>query len=535
MSFVKIILSGQYRETGIQTRGLSSAAQREGFRFDLFFLKTESIIKNKGVDKVLIECRQDFSAGSAGLEEICERINVLKNSGKEVYFYSASYSGSQLYLAASCSYRLIHPMGTLRFFGLAHSFTFAKKLLRRIGVDTEIVRRGKYKSAGDRFRTDSLDDAGKEQYGHYFSAVADFMKDGIISGFEKNEDDIKQLLEGRVLTADEAADASWIDEIVTAGEFVDRWKNEGSKEFRFKRVPEKTGSRFKFVQKQIAVLVFEGAVIDGRSRRDPLLGQAVGSESFIPQIRKLRDDKKVKAVVFRINSGGGSAFASEDITAELRLLAEKKPLIVSMSEIAGSGGYWMSCCGRKTYALPTTLTGSIGVISIYIAFKKLMEKIGLTHDTIKTGDFADIGSPLRNMTEAERTMIDSEIDNMYRSFVKMVADARGLAADEVDANAQGRIWPGMSSVDINLIDELGGLKAAIDSAAEEAGVKRPSVKFYPEVKQGLIAKLIMNFTKDDDESAEAAAFAAGMKGLLNNPGISSAPLAVTEEILYGWK
>ena len=348
MKYTKLVLSGSYHETGMQTKGLSSAARREGFRFDEFFLKTEAIIKQKDITKVFLECRQDFSTGIfSGLEEIRARIEKLGASGKEIYFYAHAYGVQELFLAAACSYRLMHPLGNLRFYGLSQSFIFARNIMRRFGIDAEIIRRGDYKSAGDMYRTDRLAEPNREQYEHYLSTVMGIIRGSICSGFGKTDDDIDILLDGGTLNAEKAADAGWIDEIVSAGEFISRWDEQKDKEFSFRKMPRKAGKGRLFNEETIAVLVFEGAIVDGRSRHEPLLGQAVGAESFIPHIRKLRDDRKVKAVVLRINSGGGSAFASEDVTAELRLLADKKPLVVSMSEVAGSGGYWMSCCGRK--------------------------------------------------------------------------------------------------------------------------------------------------------------------------------------------
>lgn len=536
MNYSRLVLSGVYRETGILTKGLASAAGKEGFRFDHFYLKVEALKRNKNVKKIIIECSHDFSVRIfAGLEEIRERIVTLVSSGKEVYFYSAAYGVQELFLSAACSYRLIHPMGTVRFFGLSQSFTFAKRLMRRFGIDAEVIRRGKFKSAGDRFKTDRLEESNKEQYEHFLDSVMNIIQEGIKTGFEKNSDDLKELLDGRVLTADDAADASWIDEVVTFSEFINRWKEDKDKEHRFKKTPEKIRGGFSLKARKVAVLVFEGAVVDGHSRRDLLMGQAIGADSFIPQIRKLREDKKVKAVVLRINSGGGSAFASEDITAELRLLAKKKPLVVSMSEVAGSGGYWMSCCGRKTFALPTTLTGSIGVISIYLSWYRLLDKLGIKHDTIKNGEFADTGSPLRAVSEKEKAVIDSEIENMYRGFVRMTAEARNLSEEQVDLLGQGRVWPGCSAVQNKLVDEAGGLTTAIKSAAFEAGLKKPTVQFYPEVKHGLIERLIMNISKDDEETLKAAVVISGVTEIISKANLNTGPLALMEEVLLNWR
>ncbi len=537
MKYAVLVLTGSYRETGIQTHGLSTAAGKEGFRFDHFYLKTEALIKKRKVQKVLIECRQDFSAGVfSGLEEICERIEVLKQNGKEVFFHAASYGVQELYLAAACSYRLIHPMGTLRFFGVSQSFVFASRLMRRIGIDSEVVRRGRYKSAGDLYRTDYLEDPTREQYERFLNSAAETLRNGIISGFGKTSEDLSTLENGLVLTAGEAADSSWIDEIVTLSDFKGRWEDQKDREFSFRKIPSKTGGRGLLPKKQVAVLVFEGAIVDGKSRRDPMMGQAVGAESFIPHIRKLRESKKVKAVVLRINSGGGSAFASEDIASELRLLSDEKPVIVSMSEVAGSGGYWISCCGKKTFALPTTLTGSIGVISIYLNWYRLLENAGITFGTIKTGEFADTGSPFRKLTEKEKQIIETDIDNMYRSFLSMAAEFRDMPEEQLNAVAQGRIWSGTDAAERGLVDAEGGLNAAIAEAAEAAGSVpgKVSVRFYPEVRHGLAERLIMNMTKGDDESAEAVRKVSGMMKILTAAAVNTGPLALMEEAIFRW-
>ncbi|MDC7125811.1 MAG: signal peptide peptidase SppA [Spirochaetales bacterium] len=530
MKYYKIVLSGAYRETGIQTKGLMSAADKEGFRFDQFYIKTEMLLKQKDVDKIFIECRTDFTVSLfAGLEEICERIEKLKENGKEVYFYAASYGVKELYIASFCSFRIIHPLGSLKFPGISQSFSFTSRFLRRFGVEAEVVRRAEYKSAGDRFSTDRLQDANKEQYEFYLNSVMAELKAKIISGFGKTSDDLQLLLDGKVYPASVAEDESWIDEVATSSEFLERWKDGGDKEFKIKKLPDKIGGKFSFKSSQIAVLVFEGSIIDGHSKRHPLLGQSVGAESFIPVIRKIRENKKIKAVVLRINSGGGSAIASEDITSELRLLADKKPLIVSMSEVAGSGGYWMSCCGEKTFALPTTLTGSIGVISIYLNWHRLSDSLGLTHDTIRIGEHSDLGSPYRSITEKERQIIDGEIENMYGSFIQTVSSARKLENTAVRKIAGGRVWPGLAASENGLVDSVGGLSAAIKAAMNAAGKENASIKFYPEIKQGLAEKLLSNLSKNDEDDLELLTNIAKLK--LKDFSCKE-PLAVVEETLF---
>jgi len=542
MNYSKLILSGSYKETGRQTKGMLSAAGSDGFRFDKFYLKVDELKSKKSVGKILIVCRQDFSAGVfGGLEEIRGCLKSLADSGKELYFYAPSYGAPQLFLASVCPHRLIHPMGSLRFSGLSWSFSFLKRLMRRYGIDAEIIRRGRYKSAGDRFRSDNLDDNIKAQYERYIGSVMSVLKAAVINGFGKTESELDNLLNGKILDAQEAVSSTWLERVITDGDLENEWKTAKDKEVKIRKISNKTRRGFSLVNKRIAVLVFEGTIIDGHSRRDPLLGQAIGSDSFIPQIRKLKEDRKVKAVVLRINSGGGSAFAAESITAELRALAEKKPLIISMAEIAGSGGYWMSCCGQKTFALPTTLTGSIGVISIYISWYKLLERLGITHDTIRIGEHADAGSPLRELTAEERDIFDEEIGRMYEKFISMVSDFRKISKDEVDSLAQGRIWAGTDAVGNKLVDESGGLSEAINAAAEASGLKKPVVKFYPEIQHGLVERLMLNASKEDDTAAQLLQKGEALNMLLSGgPGVfskaewMSSPAAVMDEVVCKW-
>jgi protease-4 len=539
MKFSKLILSGLYKETGPQTKGLLSAVGGEGFRYDRFYLQTDKLVHNSSVKKILIVCRQDFSAGVfGGLEEIRDRLKTLADSGKELYFYAPAYGLTQLFLASVCTHKIIHPLGTLRFTGFARSFSFYKQLMRRYGIDAEIIRRGSFKSAGDSYRTDSLDDAVRVEYERYFDVVISVLRKGITEGFGKTEADLDDLLKGKVLSSVDAIKNGWLEKAVTDGDLENEWKKAKDKNVKIKNVSKKTGRGLRFNAKTVAVLVFEGIIIDGHSRRDPLMGQAVGSDSFIPHIRKLSDDRKVKAVVLRINSGGGSAFASESITAELRLLAEKKPLIVSMSEIAGSGGYWMSCCGRKTFALPTTLTGSIGVISIYFSWYRLLDRLGITSDTIKIGEHSDVGSPLRELTVKERENIDAEIGAMYDNFVSMVAEVRNLTKDEVDSLGQGRVWAGIDAVGNKLVDETGGITAAIRAAGEAAGIRNPVVKFYPEIPHSFVERLLMNKSKEDEAAARllqsSAAINLLLSGTFNKTEWINSPAVVMEEVLNKW-
>ncbi len=399
MNYAKLVLSGRYRETGDQTGGLFTASKRT-FRYDEFKIRVEWIIKDRRIDRVLLELKEDFQPGLfAGLEELRRQVGRLRGAGKTVFIFAKSYSTLGLYLAASCDEKILHPLGSLSFLGLSRTFLFFKGIMDRHGLGMEIIRRGKYKSAGDRFRTESLDRAAEEEYRVYFSSTMAEIRRRVAEGFDKRDNEIDELLNGRILDAEEARAEAWIDRSCTVDTLEKEWREEKK---RKKKKLKSPGSSYGKGRKRIAVLVFEGAVVDGKTRRLPLLGQAVGSDSFVPEIEKLRKDRRVKGVVLRINSGGGSAAASEDILDALSRLGEKKPLIVSMSEVAGSGGYWISCAARRLFVSGTSLTGSIGVIVMLGQLREFLRRHGITETVLKTAPHADLGSALRQMTEKER-------------------------------------------------------------------------------------------------------------------------------------
>ncbi|MFP4268895.1 MAG: S49 family peptidase, partial [Spirochaetaceae bacterium] len=310
MKYAKITLSGGFSNTGSQVKSLFTK-QEKRFRFDEFLIRVEKILGNRKITRVLIECKRDFHFRLySGAEDMREQFFRLKEGGKEVFFYASSYDTTTLYLASACGTRLIHPLGTLSFLGLSRSFLFFKGTMEKYGMESEVIRRGEYKSAGDRFRTDRLDSKNREQYEVYLETVMEEMREGTAEGIGKSREEIEQLEEGRILDAGTAQSEGWINRAVTIRNAEEQWKEEErGKQKKIKRI----GRHYGRGRKKIAVLVFEGAIIDGKSKYHPLAGEAIGSDSFLPHIEKLRKDKKIKGVVLLVNSGGGSATASEDI------------------------------------------------------------------------------------------------------------------------------------------------------------------------------------------------------------------------------
>jgi protease-4 len=332
-----------------------------------------------------------------------------------------------------------------------------------------------------------------------------------------------------MLSAEDALEEGWVHEIRTSDQLRREWKRQKHRS----RSVKKVGRSYGRGRKKIAVLVFEGAIIDGKSKRHPLLGQAVGAESFVPHVHKLADDSSVKGVVLRVNSGGGSAAASEDIRNALEELREKKPLVVSMSETAASGGYWISCGAERIFAHADTLTGSIGVITLHLAVQNFLKRYGINAESLRTGPHADLGSALRPITGEEKKLLDGTVERLYRSFIRRVADARNQDPRRVEKIAGGRVWSGSDALQEGLVDEVGGLVQAVDYLKGQLGLPKPKVVFYPRVRRSLIERLLEHSSADEAKISGGDQYGAVsadylMRLLRDSSGLT-APLALLPE------
>ena len=482
MQYVRLELSGKYREVGPQIP-IFGGGPKQHFRFDLFFAHVERIRKSRAIKHVLVERKKGFSVPPfGGLEEVRAALERLTRAGKEVWYHAPEYQTYDCVLAAACRHRIMHPLGQVSFPGLALPSVFFKNLLDKQQVEATVIRKGTYKSGADNLRTEKFDKSAREQYQALLDGTVESMKEaatrsavsGQASGFTPEL--LDEMIEGRIFTAKEALEKKMVDELRTLEDLINEWKKKKARE-RPVGVPIfRLGTG-----KKVVVLAFEGMIIDGSNRRHPLFGQASGDQAMVKTIRSLRKSRRVKAVIFRINSGGGSPTASENILRELAALSEKKPLVISMGPIAGSGGYWISTTGRKLFALPTTITGSIGVLSVYFNLARLLQKHGITTDAIRRGESADMGSALRGLTEKERKTIEGMIDSLYGEFIERVAKFRGLTPEKVDELGQGRIWLGKDAVKHKLVDQTGGLYDAIEYVKEILKAKRVKITFKPKM------------------------------------------------------
>jgi protease-4 len=436
----------------------------------------------------------DFGTGYACLKEVREAILDFKKSGKPVYAYLEAPSTRDYYVASTASEIMMNPYGEMEMPGLAIIKTYFKNGLDKYGIDVQVTRVGKYKSAVEPFLLNKMSDADREETQKLIDDLWGDFKDAVSESRGVNGDTLQQLIDtdGYILP-EHAVSAHLVDKLGYFGDMLNELNKiaPGSDFARiplpFKQVaigdyisathtPRLLGERNS--DRVVAVLYLEGEIVDGWGEETN-----IGGDRFAAELRELRKDDEVKAVVVRVNSPGGSAYASEVIQRELRNLKDShKPVIVSMGNYAASGGYWVSTYADHIFAEPNTLTGSIGVFGMFFDVQKLFnDTLGITFDTAKTGKFADFETISRPKTPEELALAQGRVDDLYQKFVNKVAESRNIPPATVQEIAQGRVWTGQDAIGLHLVDQLGGLEDAITYAADKANLgTRYRVKEYPE-------------------------------------------------------
>ncbi|KKO93035.1 protease IV [Sphingobacterium sp. Ag1] len=439
-----------------------------------------------------------IGVGFASLKEVRDELLAFKKTGKFVVAYNAGYDQKAYYVASTADKVYVNPQGTIDFKGLASSTMFYKDLLDKVGVEMQIVKVGTFKSAVEPFFLNKMSDPNRLQVTSYLGSIYSTFINEIAASRNIAADSLRAIANDyRVRDADDAvkyklADAKlYKDELLS--DLRKRLKILEKDEISFvslldynkKLKDDASGS-------EVAVLYAAGEIVDGEGTGP---GQ-IGGDKFSRELRKLREDDAVKAVVLRVNSPGGSALASDIIWREVILTKKVKPVIVSMGDLAASGGYYISAAADSIFAEPTTITGSIGVFGVIPNFQNLMNnKIGVHYDGVKTGKFADLMTSFdRPLTAEERDIIQREVDKVYGTFTKVVADGRKLSIADVDSIGQGRVWTGAQGVDNKLVDRLGNLDAAIQAAAKKAKLSNYKVSQYPEKEDPFTS--ILNNSKE---------------------------------------
>ncbi len=432
-----------------------------------------------------------IGTSSANIEEIRNRLISFKESGKFIISYGEAYTQSAYYLASVSDKIYMLPDGVLDIHGISSQSMFYKHLLEKLDIEMQIIRpaNNKFKSAVEPYFLDEMSDANREQTSVYLNSMWNTICNDISASRNIKVETINKLADDMTLMFDTkaAVDNGFIDELIYKDELLaklheltntpDNKKLNIIKNTQYAKVrPEMmTG------EDNIAIVYASGQIIDGKGDENE-----IGSTTLSAALRKARTDKKVKAIVMRVNSPGGSAVASEVIRREVELAAKEKPVIVSMGNYAASGGYWISSTADYIFADPNTLTGSIGVFGTIPNFKGFLnDKIGLTFDEVKTNKNADFGSLSKPLTPYQMTMMQKHVTETYDNFITLVSETRGLRKTFVDSIAQGRVWSGTDALEIGLVDELGGIDKAIAYAADKAGLTSYSIKEFPKQEDPL--------------------------------------------------
>jgi protease IV len=413
-----------------------------------------------------------YGSGFAALSEVRAAILEFKKSGKPVVAYLNFATTRDLYLTAAATDLVLDPYGSLVVPGLASEPTFFAGAFERFGVGVQVTKVGEFKSYAEPFVRKDLSPENREQTRKllddlWSDLLADLSADRKLAPAE-----LQALIDAEgIIQPASALKAGLVDRLAYRDEVLarlkeDTGKTDGAEPFKqialgdyVRALPKSSGN----THKQIAIVYAEGAIVDGEGASGE-----VGGARFAREIRALRQDDDVRAIVVRVNSPGGSATASEHIQRELRLAGEVKPVVISMGSYAASGGYWISAYGDKIFAEPTTITGSIGVVGIHFDVQKLANNLGVTFDGVKTGKYADIFTISRPKTPSELAIFQGMVEWIYGEFIKKVAEGRKLEAEDVRKIAGGRVWSGREALKLGLVDELGGLDAAIAHAAESA-------------------------------------------------------------------
>lgn len=472
-----------------------------------------------------------FSAGLATTEEIRNALKEFKESGKFVISYADAYTQRAYYMASVSDKIYINPEGIMEFSGLSASLTFFKRTLEKLGVEPQVIRHGRFKSAVEPYMLDKISPENKLQVETFLGTTWKH----IITEIGISRSIAPELLQqyadqATIMSAEDAVRTGmvdgtrYIDQVISELKTMTDTTQTGDLEsidiFKYKNTP-KTTDKLITEQPKIAVIYAQGEIGMGKGSNNE-----IGTKNISEALAKARNDKKVKAVVLRINSPGGSSLTSEIILREAQLTQKEKPLIVSMGDVAASGGYYIACAADTIVANRTTITGSIGVFGLLFNAEKLIsDKLGVTVNTIKTAQYADMGTPTRKMTQAEREIITQQIVAVYKTFVNHVSRARNMTYDEVDKIGEGRVWTGADAKNIGLVDVFGGLAEAVRIAAEKANIDDYRIEELPIQKntiQSIFEELETEvLTRIAGDNAVVAKYMSHISKALNMKGIQA--------------
>ncbi len=472
-------------------------------------------------------------AGISTNDDIRSALEEFKESGKFIYSYAEFYTEGAYYLASVADSIFLNPdFSMLEFNGLNMQQMYFKRMFEKLEIEPVVFRVGDYKEIAEPFTRESMSPQVRKRNTELLMGIQDDLLKKVADSRSLPFDEVKNTLDSALVDSEEdAVKYGLVDKLTYRDEMMEILKNKVGAEdvddlhFVSYKKYRKSYSTYKSSKNRIAVLVAAGSIVTGKGEKE-----SIGSDKYAKEIRKLAEDDKVKAIVLRINSGGGSALASDIMWRELRLAAEKKPVIASMSDYAASGGYFLAMACDTIVAQPNTITGSIGVFSMLMNIKGFLnDKLGITTDNIKTGKFADLYSATKPMTEYEKQIVQKSTEEAYKAFLTKAAESRGKELDEIEKVASGRIWTGREALENGLVDQLGDLDDAISIAAQAAGVDDDyKVRVYPAKKDPFSEFLEALQGEEDDVVAEKLGkyrlYFEGIKSLAELEGVQARSL-----------
>ncbi|MCB9274916.1 MAG: signal peptide peptidase SppA [Lewinellaceae bacterium] len=495
--------------------------QTNNLELDPFNFKQKKVLGLKEAIRTISEAKEDDNikgiflepdalsvGGLATADVLRQALLDFKSNGKFIVAYSKSYTQGGFYLASAADELTCYPIGVIDFRGFSAQVPYFKDMLDKVGVEMQVFYAGKFKGASEPYRLNKMSPENRMQIREYLEDVyQEFLAD-ISASRNISVEQLRQMADEYVgIDPKKAAEAGLIDKAIYRDEALgilrerlgldeaDKINMISLEEYNLGK-PEHKDYK---TRDKIAVIYAEGEIVDGEGKPGN-----IGDEKYVKFINSARKDDKVKAIVLRVNSPGGSVLASENIWRELTLAkADGKPIVVSMGDYAASGGYYISTMADSIFAQPNTLTGSIGVVgAIPNASKLLDDKIGIHFDSVKTGPFSTGLTPFYPLSPAETQLIQNHIKKTYEDFLQKVADGRGISRDSVNAIGQGRVWTGKRAIGIGLVDRIAGLDEAITAAAGLAGTDSYRLTEYPRVKDPL-QQFLEQWIGEEDTGAHA--------------------------------
>jgi len=446
-----------------------------------------------------------YGSNFAALREVREALNRFKSSGKLVNAYLVDPELRDYYLASAADQVMLNPYGNIVLKGLAANFLYFGDAFKKYGIGVQASKVGKYKSAVEMFTQNKMSPEAREQTEALLELIWSELISGISLSRKIDSDKLFEISEQHVImTAEEALEFGLVDEVGYIDEMLDKLSGQAGYDEELESFTQVGISDYialddedvwgvvaQMGSDKIAVIYAEGDIVMGEGDRDQ-----VGCDRLARELRRLRHDDTIKAVVMRVNSPGGSALASEVIEREVILMREAKPVVVSMGAYAASGGYWISSRADAIIAEPMSITGSIGVFGLYFNIQDIAKEYGVNFDSVKTSPYADIFSAMKPRNDQEMVMLQRLIDMIYDSFIERVAEGRKLTPEQVHEIAQGRVWSGVDALNVGLVDKLGGIQDAIGYAAELAGISdETAIVEIPRRRRPL--EFLLEMFKDD--------------------------------------